>query len=181
MTTIEIEHATAEALAPFGTIIGTDPSIPKLPITFYDGHVEVRQPGTFQSEAPPQLTVCRVKPRPLVIDYMERHPKHTQSFLPLGGKPFIAVFAPPSESMPQPDALRAFYFDGSSGFMMKRDGWHEFPYAVDEDMDLVVLLSSETNANLQEDPNGLGEATGPDLDKRNYKSRIGNIRLHLKA
>lgn len=176
---ITVETATAEALAPYGNIIGTDPSVPRLPITFYDGAVDVRVPADFESEAKPQLTVCRVQPRPMVIDYMERHPQHTQGFLPLGGKPFVVVFAPPAEEMPQPKDLRAFRFDGSCGFLMHKDVWHEFPYALEADTDLVVILSEATNANLQDDPDGLGEAKGPDLDKRNYRSRVGDVHLAL--
>ncbi|MEM7568178.1 MAG: ureidoglycolate lyase [Pseudomonadota bacterium] len=175
--TIDIKPASAEDLAPYGTLIATDQSVPKLPITFYDGAVEVRVPGTFESEGKPQLTVCRVQPRPLVIDYMERHPLHTQSFVPLGGKPFVVVFGKPSEEMPGPDDLEAFVFDGSSGFMMNKDVWHEFPFALEDDTDLIVLLSAQTNANLQQDPNGMGEAQGPDLDKRNYRKRVGDIEL----
>ncbi|MEO0412938.1 MAG: ureidoglycolate lyase [Pseudomonadota bacterium] len=175
--TIDVKPATAQALAPYGTLIATDPSVPKLPIAFYDGAVEVREPGAFESEGKPQLTVCRVQPRPMVIDYMERHPLHTQSFLPLGGKPFVVVFGKPAKDMPEPDALEAFRFDGSSGFMMDKDVWHEFPFAVEKDTDLVVLLSAQTNANLQQDTNGMGEAQGPDLDKRNYRKRVGDVEL----
>jgi len=177
MTKIQIKDATAEALAPYGTIIGTDPSVEKLPIHFYDGHVEVRVPTRFESASAPQLSVCRVQPRPMLIDYMERHPQHTQAFVPLGGKPFVVVFSPPAEDMPGPDALEAFRFDGSCGFLMHKDVWHEFPYALEEDTDLIVILSEDTNANLQEDTTGLGEAKGPDLDKRNYRKRVGDVIL----
>lgn len=179
MTQITIEDATAEALAPYGTIIGTDPSVPRLPITFYGGAVDVRVPAKFESEAAPQLSVCRVQPREMVIDYMERHPQHTQGFVPLGGKPFVVVFAPPAKDMPQPGDLKAFRFDGSCGFMMHKDVWHEFPYALEDDTDLVVVLSEATNANLQQDPDGDGEAQGPDLDKRNYRKRVGDVYLAL--
>lgn len=179
MTQIKVEDATAEALAPFGSIIGTDPSVPRLPIEFYDGAVDVRVPAAFESSAPPQLTVCRVRPRPMVIDYMERHAQHTQGFLPLGGKPFVVVFAPPAKEMPQPEELRAFRFDGSCGFLMHKDVWHEFPFAIEDDTDLVVILSEATNEGLQDETNDLGEANGPDLDKRNYRKRVGDVHLAL--
>ncbi|MEM6682199.1 MAG: ureidoglycolate lyase [Pseudomonadota bacterium] len=179
MRHIPLHTATADALKPFGSIIGTDPSVPKLPVSFYDGHVDVRMPASFESAAPPQLTVCRIQPRPMVIDYVERHPQHTQGFVPLGGKPFVAVFAPPSEDLPTPDALRAFKFDGTCGFLMHKHVWHEFPFAVEADTDLIVILSEATNANLQEDPNGLGEAQGPDLEKLNYRTRVGDISIAL--
>jgi len=123
---LEVRRATPEALAPYGVFLGSDCGVDRLPIDFYDGAVEVRRPGRFRCESEVDITACRLQPRPLELDYLERHPSHTQVFIPLGGSPFYAVFAPatPDNSLPSPDALEAYRFDGSAGFMMYENVWH---------------------------------------------------------
>lgn len=99
------------------------------------------------------------------------HPGHRQVFLPLGGKPFVAVLAPPTPGLPSPADFRAFRFEGSTGLMLPRGAWHEFPFALEPATDIVVILSRATNASLQANPQNEGEAIGPDLEKRNVRLR----------
>lgn len=66
----------------------------------------------FQSAEETLLTVATVDRRDLRVRWMERHFKHTQTFIPLGGKPFIVVLAPPNDKeLPDLDQVRAFLFD----------------------------------------------------------------------
>jgi ureidoglycolate lyase len=169
--TIAVENATPDRLAPYGTVLGSLPSIAPLPITFYGGAVEVRKPAEMESDSPLDLTVIKMQPRPFEVEYIERHPGHRQAFIPLGGKPFIALMAPPSAELPEPAAFRAFRFDGSLGFMMFRGVWHEFPFCVQPNTDLIVLLSKDTSRSLRSDNVVEGEAIGPDLEKRNTRVR----------
>ena len=54
-----------------------------------------------------------------------------------------------------------------------RGTWHEFPFAVEDDTHIVVMLSSQTSRDLQNRaPNGI-EAFGPDLDKKDIVLREG--------
>lgn len=178
---LPVREATPEALAPYGTILGSLPEITPLPINFYDGTVTVRKPAEFITESPAEFTVCRLQPRPLTLEFLERHPRHTQAFVPLGGKPFVAVFAPPTvdNELPDIEALQAFRFDGSAGFIMHINTWHEFPFAIHEDTDIIVVLSQDTNQALHDDNVVEGEAHGPDLDKRNLVARLG-LRVELE-
>jgi ureidoglycolate lyase len=57
--------------------------------------------------------------------------------------------------------------------MMHVGTWHEFPFAVDAPVDLVVVLRNETNRNLDAVENG--EAVGEDLQKRNVARRFGDV------
>lgn len=166
------EPATAEALAEYGQFLAAGDAVPLVPVSFYGGAVHVHQSVPFESQSAPQFSVCRLARRPLEIEYVERHPLHTQAFIPLGGKPFVAVMAPPSVSdLPEVSQLRAFLFDGSAGFVMNAMTWHEFPFALEDDTDIVVVLSEETSANLKPDNVIAGEAIGPDLEKRNWLAR----------
>ncbi len=167
---LELADATPEALAPFGWMLGAHRDIAAGPLNFYPG--ERRAPAEFVSDDQTDLTVVRLRKRPFEVVYVERHFKHTQAFLPLGGKPFLLVMAPPDTGeLPPLEALRAFRFDGTAGFCMRIGCWHEFPFALEDPTDLVVILRKETYRNLQ---NVVGdEARGDDLDKKNYRRRAG--------
>lgn len=176
--TLMIETPTLEDLAPFGTVLASIPQIKPLPIEFYDGTVEVRKPAEFEYDSHVDVTVVRIQPRPLTLQYVERHPGHRQTFIPMGKKPFVAVMAPPSEGIPDPSTMRAFRFDGTAGFMLHRGVWHEFLFSLEPDTDIVVLLTADTNKSLYAENVVDGEAIGPDLEKLNLKARWGKtVRL----
>lgn len=177
---IKVETPTAEALAPFGVVLGRDDNVAPMPIDLYEGTVKVRRVGEFISDDKTEMPICTLQRRPFIVEYMERHTEHTQAFVPLGSRPFVALFAPPSEGeLPNLDDARAFLFDGSVGFMMHRGTWHEFPFAVLDDTDLLVILRSVATDGLQTD-NVIGnEAVGPDLEKRDMAARFG-VRIELQ-
>ena len=83
-----------------------------------------------------------------------------------------AIFAPPSPAdLPDLDAARAFRFDGDAGFCLHLGTWHEFPFPLVDDTDVIVVISSQTSQDLrQRTANGI-EAFGPDLDKKDITLR----------
>ncbi len=103
-----------------------------------------------------------------------------QTFIPLEGKAFVVVLAPPNDDeLPDLDQVRAFLFDGSCGFTMKKGTWHEFPFALVDGSNVIVILRSETARNLMKENVIDGEAHGPDLDKKNLVVRTG-VTLEVK-
>ncbi len=56
---------------------------------------------------------------------------------------------------------------------MKIGTWHEFPFALVDHSNLIVVLRRETTENLLSDNVVDGEAHGPDLDKKNFVARTG--------
>lgn len=173
---IGLTVATRESVAAYGELIGIDGESTALPTDFYDGTVRLYAPARFVSDDDTQITVARIDRRPLEVRWMERHFKHTQAFIPLGGKPFIAVLAPPTDSdLPVLDEARAFLFDGSAGFLMHVGTWHEFPFSVLDGSQVVVILRRETTRNLMKDAVVDGEAHGPDLDKKDLVRRTGAV------
>lgn len=178
VTVIElmVEPATAEALEPFGAIIGRDAPVKPVSVDFYKGAVKMSYPARFFCEHPVEVTLAQIDRRPGEVRYMERHFQHTQAFLPLAGKPFVAVMAPPGEDeLPDLSLVRAFLFDGTAGFAMHLGTWHEFPFAVEDNTDLVVLLSSQTGYDLKAKDAVTEEAHGPDLDKKDIVARTGHV------
>jgi ureidoglycolate lyase len=173
---LAVEPASAEALAPFGAIIGRAAPVQPVSVDFYKGAVKMSYPARFLCEHPVEVTLAQMDRRPGEVRYMERHFQHTQAFLPLAGKPFVAVMAPPSDGdLPDLSQVRAFRFDGSAGFAMHLGTWHEFPFAVEDGTDLVVLLSSQTGYDLKTKDAVTEEAHGPDLDKKDIVARTGHV------
>lgn len=171
---LKAKRATPEALAPYGEILGYNPNIAPLPIDFYGGKAKVRRVVNFESDAETELPLVTVDFRPLEVSHMERHPKHTQAFVSLNNKPFVAVFAPPSDSeLPDIDKAEAFLFDGEAGFVMKKNCWHEFPFSLFDGTNLLVILRKEATNGLQRDSVYENEAVGPDLVKRDIEARFG--------
>ena len=171
---LKVKRATAEALKPYGEVLGFDPNTPPLPIDFYDGKAQVRRVVNFVSDGQTEMPVVTLQRRPLEVRWMERHFKHTQAFISLGSKPFVAVFAPPNSSdTPDLDKVEAFLFDGQAGFVMHVGTWHELPFAVLDDTNLVVILRKEATEGLIRDNVIQDEALGPDLDKKDLQARFG--------
>lgn len=84
--------------------------------------------------------------------------------------------APPSDGdLPDVDAVRAFRFDGSAGFTMHLGTWHEFPFAIEDGTDMVVILSTQTGYDLHAKNSVTQEAFGPDLDKKDIVARTGTL------
>jgi ureidoglycolate lyase len=169
-----VETATPANIAPFGELVGgaAFPVIP--PSAFYD-EVRTYRPS-FISDEQTEIAVCALKRRPLRVRWMERHFKHTQVFLPLGAKPFIAVLAPPTETdLPNIADARAFLFDGHAGLSMHIGTWHEFPFALVDDTQLIVVLRTDATKGLLKENIIDGEGVSPDLDKKDITRRLGIV------
>jgi ureidoglycolate lyase len=171
---IPVKPASAAALAPYGRILGRGAGIAPSDSGFYSGSVAITKPVSFQSDSDTCLSLATIQPRAFELEHIERHYKHTQAFIPLGGKPFIVVFGAPTEG-PEPDfdKLEAFRFDGTDGFCMHIGTWHEFPFALEPNTDVIVILRNETNRNLAAKDGG--EAHGDDLSKLNILRRTGTV------
>ena len=174
MREVRVEAATPESVARFGQLLGVHDHVKPLPVGFYEGKVSVYAPVEFQSDEETQLHLATVNRREMQVQWMERHFKHTQTFIPLEGKAFVVVLAPPNDDdLPDLAQVRALLFDGSCSLTMKRGTWHEFPFALVDGSNVIVILRSETARNLMKDNVIDGEAHGPDLDKKNLVVRTG--------
>jgi ureidoglycolate lyase len=175
--TLSVEPADYRTISAFGELVGPDPAAAPAPSVFYPGTATYGF-GEFSSDEDTVLILSRVQPRPLAVQYLERHFKHTQTFIPLGGKPFVMVLAPPDGGdAPDLDQVRAFSFDGTAAMCLRVGCWHEFPFALQPDTDLISILRDETyRAVGQSDERG--EAHGPDIDKQDVVARQG-VRFEL--
>jgi ureidoglycolate lyase len=175
--------ATAESLEGYGYLIGEPDDSVRDKIDFYGSDVIVTQPAKFHGNDDLCLNLVSFKPRPLEVKWMEYHTKHTQTFVPLGGKPFYMVLGKPTATrtgeggsghndVPDPATIQAFEFDGSGGIVMEVGTWHEVPFPMDGDTHFVCICTNETNSNLEQGDDR-GECDGGDLTKRKIESRLG--------
>lgn len=175
--------ATPESIAGYGYLIAKPSGVYCDKIDFYP-EVQVTQPAQFEGNDDMCLNLVTFAPRHLRVRWMEYHTKHTQTFIPLSGKPFYMVLGKPTarrddgschnerEALPDPDTVQAFYFDGTGGLVMEKGTWHEVPFPVREETHFVCICTNETNDNL-EDQGVDGECDGGDLSKRNIAKRFG--------
>ena len=173
---LPVIDANSENVSPYGQLLGPENKVSANVGDFYEGAVNVTSPVAFKSDNETCLSLASIQPRPFELTFLERHFKHTQTFIPLSGKPFVAVLGKPNDDeMPDLDKLQAFRFDGHSGFTMHIGTWHEFPFAIEKDTNVVVILREETTQNLSSDNIIDGEAHGGDLDKKNILRRTGKL------
>jgi len=176
--------ATPENLKGYGWAMGEPGGRSRDKIDFYGREVRVTQPAPFRSNDDTCLNLVTFNPRPLRVRWMEFHSKHTQTFIPLSGKPFYMVLGKPTcrlpdggwddtkPGVPNLEDVKAFYFDGSAGIVMEVGTWHEVPFPIDGETHFVCICTNETNTNL-ENQNEVGEANGGDLDKVKLDLRFG--------
>lgn len=176
--------ATPETLEGYGWLIAEPGDTIRDKIDFYD-EVKVAQPARFEANDDVCLNLVSFAPRDMAVRWMEYHVKHTQTFVPLGGKPFVMVLGKPTafdengnpvetaDALPDPDSVKAFYFDGSGGIVMKVGTWHEVPFPTKGETHFVCICTNETNDNL-EDQGADGECDGGDLTKRNMVKQFGH-------
>jgi ureidoglycolate lyase len=176
--------ATPESLEGYGWAIGVPAGVEREKIDFYGREVRVTHPAAFRSNDDTCLNLVSFTKRALEVRWMEYHSKHTQTFIPLSGRPFYMVMGKPTQRLPDggfdptklavPDLedVRAFYFDGSAGIVMHVGTWHEVPFPIDGDTHFICICTNETNTNLeQQGPDG--EARGGDLEKVKISLRFG--------
>jgi ureidoglycolate lyase len=185
---LPVIRANADVLADYGWYLGPPDTAVKARIDYYGDAVQVRTPAAFVSNDDMMLNLVTFNRREPVIRWMEYHVKHTQTFVPLAGRPFIMVLGAPTQLRPdgsrdlaRPDVpdlttVRAFLFDGSAAVCMKIGTWHEVPFPLEDRTSFIAVVTNETNRNLEEHDEHF-ESTGGDLQKRQLERRLG---VHLE-
>ncbi len=152
MRTLIIEPLTKEAFAPFGDVIETEGSD-----FFMINNGSTRRYhklATVETHLPDDQAIISIfraeaLKMPLTIRMLECHPQGSQAFVPLLGKPFLVVVAPPGDS-PDPAQVRAFISDGRQGVNYRRGVWHHPVLAIAAQDDFLVVDRSGAGNNCDE-------------------------------
>jgi ureidoglycolate hydrolase len=127
-----IQDLTAEAFGPYGEI--SQPAV-ALALDF-DGR-------------PASICEVRFEHEPFRINFLARHLRTTQTYVPLGSSESILVVAPPSESeerdaLPDLTRIAAFRLTGDHAVNLRRGTWHRHPFPVAGTASFVVLDAEGT-------------------------------------
>ena len=139
--TLTVEPLTAAAFASFGTVVEAP----------HTGGRAANE-GTalrFDDIAPlvltaaggrPLLSWMRVTPveLPFSCRRLERHPRSSQLFMPVGSRRFLVVVSI-GDKTPEMTKLRAFQTNGSQGVNFGPGTWHHAALALDTETDFLVL------------------------------------------
>jgi len=145
------EPLTAAAFAPFGAVIEVSDEAVKLEINQghalrYDRLAEVDVADGGGSGA---ISLFRAQPLAApVLRVFERHPLGSQSFVPLGGRPYLVAVAPAGAF--DPAGIRVFRAEGDQGVHYAKGTWHHFLLVLDADSDFLVVDRAGPGANCEE-------------------------------
>lgn len=149
---LEPAPLTAAGFAPFGDVIETgaareERSINNGCTTRYH---DLAQLTLDAAGGRPCLSIFRTTPlpTPLLIEVLERHPRSSQAFQPLSGRPWLVVVAPAGEL--DPAAVRAFRAGPDQGVNFHPGTWHHFSLALGATSDFLVLDRDGDDADCDE-------------------------------
>ena len=144
------EPLTAEAFAPFGSVIEASDEAVKLDIN--QGHAirydRLADIDVADEDGVGAISLFRARPLgELVLRMFERHPLGSQSFVPLSGRPYLVAVAPAGPF--DADKIRLFQAKGNQGVHYRKGVWHHFLLVLDESDFLVVDRAGPGN-NVEE-------------------------------
>jgi ureidoglycolate lyase len=139
--TISVEPLTPEAYEPFGQVIGS-PQEP--PTRENEERSYWLMPALDLVDGAFAIVYVEMRAQDYVVRRLHRHTMFEQALIPLGGKAFVHVVAPPGD-VPDLSALRAFLVDGSQGVIIGQGTWHRNPaYPLAPKASLVLISRSES-------------------------------------
>ncbi|MBI5320554.1 ureidoglycolate lyase [Bradyrhizobium sp.] len=150
MLTLSIAPLTKAAFAPFGEVIETRDAKPKL---INDGfaqrfddlaHIHVAAEGGAVNIS---LFSGSVRPGPILIKLMERHPLGSQLFMPLNEQPWLVVVCADPRA---PASYRAFSASGRQGVNYARNIWHHPLLVIADASPFLVVDRKGAGDNLEE-------------------------------
>jgi ureidoglycolate lyase len=174
--TVVAEPITREAFAPFGELLSVE-GRERLPIDLYGDKVDVYR-ADFHSNRPMEWLLTTLRVREFEIRWLERHLELTQTFIPLGGHPFVLAVAAPGarleHDVPALDEIRAFIVPGTVGAQIHVGTWHEPPFGLVQEQVVVYTSHADLTAGLGSNLNERKSIGQLDVDKRNIAEHAGH-------
>jgi ureidoglycolate lyase len=150
MRTLTPEPLTAEAFAPFGSVIEASDAAVQIDINQSHAVRYDALAAADCAEGGGQTVLSLFRAKPLaepVLKTFERHPLGSQSFVPLGGRPYLVAVAPAGDF--DPAKVRLFRAEGHQGVHYRKGVWHHFLLVL-EDSDFLVVDRAGPGDNCEE-------------------------------
>jgi len=150
MLTLPIAPLTKTAFAPFGDVIETLDAKPKL---INDGFAqrfdELARIDVAAERGAVNISLFSgaLRPSPILIKLMERHPLGSQLFKPLNEKPWLVVVCADPRV---PASYRAFSASGEQGVNYARNTWHHPLLVLTDASPFLVVDRAGPGDNLEE-------------------------------
>lgn len=132
---------TAEAFSAFGDVIEANEQVNILEINngFTQRFHDLARVDVSDNDGHPLINIFRSTPlaQPIAIKMMERHPKGSQAFMPLGANPYLVVVAPKGDF--DTSKLAVFIATANQGVNYHKGTWHHFCLALHEESDFLVI------------------------------------------
>jgi ureidoglycolate lyase len=145
---LSIEPLTAEAFRPFGQVIEQPQQAPDAAGPGWQWWGEM---ALLRSDGRPYgIGYLDLQPTALRFDWAERHMRSAEILVPSGGD--CLVYVGPPEHPDQPDRLpplehfRVFRVGQGQGVLLHPGVWHGAPLALDQPLNVVVLLLQATGS-----------------------------------
>lgn len=139
--TLKADPLTAAAFAPFGDVIEASDTAVQLAINYGNTtrYHDLAKLDLSAAGGRAGISIFRSTPLavPVKIKVMEFHPLSSQAFVPLSGRPYLVVVAPPGPFYA--DAMHAFVATGGQGVNYHPGTWHHFSLALEEVSDFLVI------------------------------------------
>lgn len=136
-----IDPLTADAFAPFGDVIEATRAKESFIINqgytqrFHDlAKIDVANNG---GQIAVNIFRSQPLPTPMNICRLERHPLSSQAFIPLSGRPYLVVVAPPGDL--RETQIQVFHASANQGVNYHAGTWHHFCLALHEQSDFLVI------------------------------------------
>ena len=138
---IRLQPLSADVFAPFGDIIEVADHNQVIPINYglTERHHDLAAVDVEESGGKAIISIFRSKPvqLPFAVKIMERHPKGSQAFMPLGGNPYVVVVAPAGEL--DPSKICAFLAQANQGVNYHKGTWHHYCLGLNTNNDFLVV------------------------------------------
>ena len=149
--TLKPEALTKEAFAPFGDVIeieGAERILINEGTTERFHALTTLDVGDEDGEAILSIFRASLRPMPINIRMMERHPIGSQAFYPLNGGNWLVVVS--SATRPGPDNVKAFLASKNQGVQYSKSVWHHPLLILQPNQDFIVADRSGPGENLEE-------------------------------
>jgi ureidoglycolate lyase len=137
--TLNAQPLSAEAFAPFGTLLGqptAEPLLTRGDITYW--HATADLSGLGASGVTGHLIAHR---RELQLNCIERHNHTPEAFIATAGRSLLVVGRPGNADDAQ---LCAFELTAGQAVLLHQGTWHWAPYPLTETATFLLLLRAET-------------------------------------
>lgn len=114
---------TAEVFAPFGELVEADNVSPEIiNAGLCRRYSDLARLDLVDGMAGLSLFHADLRPLPLRVDLLERHPLGSQCFIPMGGSRYLVVVAPDADG--GPGTPKAFVAEADQPVNIARNTWH---------------------------------------------------------